>query len=92
MEQEQRADRLAEAAVDLERAGQVAVELAGAGVDDVRKQIRAVLEGASPGVERDVAAVTNVRHAALLERAHHSMTQAWDGMEMTGGPDGDELE
>jgi tRNA modification GTPase len=65
--------------------------VSGAGVDDVRKQIRTALEGPSRGVERDVAAVTNVRHAALLERAHQSMTRACDGMEMPGGPVGEEF-
>ena len=65
--------------------------VSGAGVDDVRTQIRRVLEGPSSGVERDVAAVTNVRHAALLERAHRSMTRACDGMEMPGGPVGEEF-
>ena len=62
----------------------------GDGMEEVRREIRRTLEGAS-GVERDAAAVTNIRHAALLERAHHSMTRACDSVSMPGGPAAEEF-
>jgi tRNA modification GTPase len=58
----------------------------GDGVDGLRAHIRAVLEGAAPAVTRDTAAVTNMRHAALLERARSALRRASDAVDAPGGP------
>jgi tRNA modification GTPase len=58
----------------------------GDGVDTLRKEIRATLEGANPATARDTASVTNVRHAALLERARVALHRAGDAVEAPGGP------
>ena len=57
----------------------------GAGVDGLRKLLRSRLE-AFDGVSRDTAAVTNVRHAALLEKTLASLQRAWDSVERVDGP------
>ena len=62
----------------------------GDGIDALRAQVRAVLDGAST-TPRDPAAVTNVRHAALLERAQAALQQALDGLEHAGGPVAEEF-
>ena len=72
----------------LPRPGRACIEVSairGDGLDEVKRQMRCALEGAT-GVERDTAAVTNVRHATLLERAHQSMTRACDSIGAPGGP------
>ena len=57
----------------------------GDGLDRLRQQLRALLEGSSEA-PRDTAAVTNVRHAALLERARASLRRACEAVESPGGP------
>lgn len=57
----------------------------GEGLDALRAEIRAALEGGHPGIVRDSAAVTNVRHAALLDRARLALRRALDGLEAPGG-------
>ena len=65
----------------------------GAGLSNLRQQLRSTLEGARPttatgsaGVPRDTAAVTNVRHAALLERARLALRRACESVDQPGGP------
>lgn len=48
----------------------------GAGIDMLRSEIRGALENGSQTPARDGAAVTNVRHAALLDRAHAALSRA----------------
>jgi len=57
----------------------------GKGLDDLQHRMRAVLEGSNPSIQRDSAAVTNVRHQALLERARHSLRRAADAVENPAG-------
>jgi tRNA modification GTPase len=63
----------------------------GAGLDRLRSEVRAVLEGVGGAVVRDTAAVTNVRHAALLERARTSLRNALDALDAPGGPTPEEF-
>jgi tRNA modification GTPase len=63
----------------------------GDGLDALRAEIRAALEGANPATARDTAAVTNVRHAALLEQARVALRRAGDAMEAPGGPVAEEF-
>jgi len=58
----------------------------GDGFDALRAEIRAALEGGNPATARDTAAVTNVRHAALLERAHAALRRACEAIDAPGGP------
>ena len=59
----------------------------GDGLDCVRQQLRSTLEGpAHAGSPRDSAAVTNVRHAALLERARDALRHAVESVDQPGGP------
>ena len=55
------------------------------------REIRSALDGANPATARDTAAVTNVRHAALLERARAALRRAGDAMEAPGGPVAEEF-
>jgi tRNA modification GTPase len=48
----------------------------GEGIEDLRRGVRAALERGTPGVSRDTATVTNVRHAVLLERAREALRRA----------------
>ncbi|HET9469393.1 MAG TPA: hypothetical protein VFO48_13305, partial [Vicinamibacterales bacterium] len=74
------------------RAPSVAVSSkTGNGLDVLRREIRAALEGGNPATARDTAAVTNVRHAALLERAHAAMRRAADALDAPGGPVAEEF-
>ena len=57
----------------------------GEGFESLRKLLRARLEGSS-GTPRDTAAVTNVRHAALLGRARDALRRACESVESPGGP------
>jgi tRNA modification GTPase len=58
-----------------------------AGFDALRIRIREALEGPpSPAFARDTAAVTNVRHAELLDRARNSLRRACAAVESPGGP------
>jgi tRNA modification GTPase len=61
------------------------------GVDTLRTHMRATLEGANPTTARDTAAVTNVRHAALLDRARVALRRAGDAVEAPGGPVAEEF-
>jgi tRNA modification GTPase len=63
----------------------------GEGLDALRLAIRAALEGANPATPRDTAAVTNVRHAALLERARVALRRASEAVEAPGGPVAEEF-
>jgi tRNA modification GTPase len=79
------------ATADLRLAEPVAVvsTKSGQGLDALRKQLRVSLEGTDRsfgGVSRDSAAVTNVRHAALLDRARESLGHARESVEAPGGP------
>jgi tRNA modification GTPase len=66
--------------------------ISGAGLDDLRRAIRNALGGgASASPQRDSAAVTNVRHAALLERARASLRRALDAVENPGAPVAEEF-
>ncbi|HUP38823.1 MAG TPA: tRNA uridine-5-carboxymethylaminomethyl(34) synthesis GTPase MnmE [Vicinamibacterales bacterium] len=63
----------------------------GDGLDALRGQIRHALEGVSPATPRDTAAVTNVRHAALLDRARVALHRAREAVEAPGGPVAEEF-
>ena len=63
----------------------------GIGLDDVRAAIRDALDCSDPSVVRDTAAVTNVRHAALLDGARTSLRRAIDAVEAPGGPVAEEF-
>src|SRR6185369_6534860 len=54
----------------------------GAGLDDLRRGIVAALAG--EGV-RDRPEITNVRHIALVQRAHDALTRARDAAAADGG-------
>ena len=54
----------------------------GAGIDDLRRRIVAALD-VEPS--RDRAGVTNVRHVALVERAHAALARARDALSAHGG-------
>jgi tRNA modification GTPase len=64
------------------------------GLDALRKQLRISLDqtdqihGTDGGarVPRDTAAVTNLRHAALLDRAREALSRARASVEAPGGP------
>jgi tRNA modification GTPase len=59
----------------------------GDGLEGLRRQLRATLEGArTTSVPRDTVAVTNVRHAALLERAREALGRAREAVDQPGGP------
>jgi tRNA modification GTPase len=63
----------------------------GDGLDTLRGEIRAALDGANFATARDTAGVTNVRHAALLERARAALRRAGDAVETPGGPVAEEF-
>jgi tRNA modification GTPase len=63
----------------------------GDGFDALRAEIRAALEGGNPATARDTAAVTNVRHAALLERARGALRRACEAIDAPGGPAAEEF-
>ena len=65
---------------------EVVSTLTGDGLNALRKRMRAALDGTTNGTPRDTAAVTNVRHAALLERARASLRHACDAVDAPGGP------
>ena len=62
----------------------------GEGMNELRSAIRAALEG-NGTVPRDTAAVTNVRHAALLERAAAAIGRARNALDGPGGPVAEEF-
>ena len=63
----------------------------GLGLDRLREAMRTTLEAANPTTAPDTAAVTNVRHAALLERARAALRRALEAVEAPGGPVAEEF-
>ena len=63
----------------------------GLGLDRLRSAIRTTLEAANPATAPDTAAVTNVRHGELLERARAAMRRAVEAVEAPGGPVAEEF-
>jgi len=63
----------------------------GDGLDGLRMEIRAALEGGNPAIVRETAAVTNVRHAALLERGRAALRNACAAVDSPGGPVAEEF-
>jgi len=63
----------------------------GFGLDRLRGAIRTTLEAANPSTAPDTAAVTNVRHAALLEKARAALCRAREAVEAPGGPVAEEF-
>jgi len=61
------------------------------GLDGLRSAIRTGLDAANPATAPDTAAVTNVRHAALLERARTALCRAVEAVEAPGGPVAEEF-
>jgi tRNA modification GTPase len=76
---------------DLAEPGETISSKTGEGVEQLRTSIRAAVEGASSGAARDSAAVTNIRHAALLDRAHAALGRAREAVEAPGGPVAEEF-
>jgi tRNA modification GTPase len=58
----------------------------GAGLDALRQRVRTTLEGSDGPPARDTAAVTNLRHALLLDRAREALRRACASVELPGGP------
>jgi tRNA modification GTPase len=72
---------------DLGLAVEVVSSKTGEGLASLRQQLRSTLEGSRPGsVPRDTVAVTNVRHAALLESALDALRRARQSVDQPGGP------
>ena len=65
--------------------------MTGEGLDRLRAEIRRALEGGNPATVRDTAAVTNVRHTALLERARTALRNAAEALDAPGGPVAEEF-
>ena len=65
--------------------------MTGEGLERLRAEIRRALEGGSPAIARDTAAVTNVRHTALLERARTALANAAEALDAPGGPVAEEF-
>jgi tRNA modification GTPase len=63
----------------------------GLGLDRLREAMRTALEAANPTTAPDTAAVTNLRHAALLETARAALRRALDGVQAPGGPVAEEF-
>ena len=61
------------------------------GLDRLREAMRTTLEAANPATAPDTAAVTNVRHAALLERARAALRPRTGGRRGAGGPVAEEF-
>ena len=57
----------------------------GEGLERLRARIRSALEGGTAPA-RETAAITNVRHTALLERAREALARAGNAVEAPGGP------
>ncbi|HKY23252.1 MAG TPA: tRNA uridine-5-carboxymethylaminomethyl(34) synthesis GTPase MnmE [Vicinamibacterales bacterium] len=79
------------APADLPVATSVVSSVTGDGLNELRREIRAVLEGGSAATLRDTVAVTNVRHAALLETARQSLRRASDAVANPAGPVAEEF-
>lgn len=78
-------------AVDIDAPVVTVSSKTGDGLDVLRADIRRALEGANPATARDTAAVTNVRHAALLERARAALRRACEAVDAPGGPVAEEF-
>jgi tRNA modification GTPase len=76
---------------DLSVAVQIVSSKTGEGLDDLQSAMRSVLEGMNPSTQRDSAALTNVRHAALLDRARQSLRRACEAVEDPAGPVAEEF-
>jgi tRNA modification GTPase len=76
---------------DLPVGAQTISSKTGDGLEGLRAQIRRVLDTANPATQRDTAAVTNVRHAALLERARTALRRAAEAVGAPGGPVAEEF-
>ena len=63
----------------------------GEGLDLLRREVRTALEGGSVPIQRDSAAVTNVRHAALLDLARQSLRRAAEAVDNPAGPVAEEF-
>jgi tRNA modification GTPase len=79
-------------ASELSVASEAVSSKTGGGLDRLRAEIRALLEGSiTTTPPRDTAAVTNVRHAALLERARGALRNALQAVESPDGPVAEEF-
>jgi len=63
----------------------------GEGLDSLRTAIRSAMQGPGQPALRDTAAVTNVRHTELLERARAALRRAVEAVEAPGGPIAEEF-
>ena len=63
----------------------------GEGLDLLRHAMRLALEGGDAAPVRDTAAVTNIRHTGLLERARLALRRAGDALEAPEGPAAEEF-
>ncbi len=79
------------ASADLPDASAVVSSETGDGLAGLRREIRSALEGGSADTQRDSAAVTNVRHAALLETARQALRRASESVDNPGGPVAEEF-
>jgi tRNA modification GTPase len=74
------------------RQGQVVVSAkTGAGMDRLRDGVTRALEEDDGLAERDVPAVTNLRHIALLERAAAAVTRVAAALDQVSGPMSEEF-
>jgi tRNA modification GTPase len=76
---------------DLSVAVQMVSSKTGEGLDDLQSAMRSALEGMNPSTQRDSAALTNVRHASLLDRARQSLRRACEAVEDPAGPVAEEF-
>jgi tRNA modification GTPase len=76
---------------DLSVAVQMVSSKTGEGLDDLQSAMRSALEGMNPSTQRDSAALTNVRHASLLDRARQSLRRAREAVEDPAGPIAEEF-
>ncbi len=79
------------AATDIAAPVAVVSAKTGEGLEHLRAEIRRALEGGKSATLRDSAAVTNVRHAVLLERARAALRRASEAVEAPGGPVAEEF-
>ena len=76
---------------DLQAPVEVVSSKTGEGLERLQHAMRAVLEMSNPATQRDTAAITNVRHAALLDRARSSLRRAADAVDNPDGPVAEEF-
>jgi tRNA modification GTPase len=65
--------------------------MTGRGMGELRRDIRSALEDESAAPPRDSAAVTNVRHAALLDAARQALRRASEAVDNPAGPVAEEF-